>query len=327
MIILGNSSNRRGFTLTELLIVIGIIAILMALLLPAVQFARESARQVECKNHLHQIGLALHLHLDTHGHFPPAHTNDPVSTVANFGQPAPADDSWCISWMARILPGIEQQDLWNQIKWNDPFSPSFFPWPNPPEGLLGGGCINAQTIEMYHCPSFPKRSPLAIDFPPVFEFETTHYLGVNGTDQFSFDGILYINSSVSAVPDGMSNTFIVGERPPTTDRGWGWWFAGSGYYPYFGAGDVVLGTEERIAVLGASTPSGPQSFYQPGRDEYVLGANGEDKHMWHFWSAHPGGAFFLFAGGHVKFVSYSISKKTFRDQGTYNGNEVSNGDN
>lgn len=324
MIILGSRSNRRGFTLTELLIVIGIIAILMALLLPAVQYARESARQVGCQNHLRQIGVALIRHNDTYRHFPSAHTNDPALTAAdNFGEPAPYDNSWCISWMARILPGIERNDLWDRIKWEDPF-----PWPNPPGGF-DGSCINAQLIETYHCPSFPKRDPLAINFGPTvgtYKFETTHYLGVNGTDQFRYDGIIHINSRVSNVPDGTSNTFIVGERPPTSDRGWGWWFAGSGYYPYFGAGDVVLGTEERIAQDGASTRTGPRAKYQRGWPNYEEGDYNEDKHMWHFWSAHPGGAYFLYADGHVKFVSYSIKKEAFRWQGTYNGNEVSNGE-
>lgn len=133
------------------------------------------------------------------------------------------------------------------------------------------------------------------------------------------------------VKDGTSNTFLVGERPPSYDRWTGWWFAGSGWYPWFGAADVVLGTEERIGAPSIdyykeSTPTSPTSHYQRGFQLDEDDGFGWDKHAWHFWSAHDGGAHFLFADGHVSFVSYSVDLDVFRKLGTYNGGEVANAD-
>ena len=317
-----NRPYRRGFTLTELLVSIGIIAILMALLLPAVQYARESARQVTCKNNLKEIGLALHLHHDARKSLPPAHSQDRTQT-GFYGQPAQYDDQVYFSWLTRILPDLEQGTVHDQARFDE------WAWPNPLGGLPDGGHVNGKIIPLFLCPSMPgRKEPIVCEFPEgSVKVAFTHYLGVNGTDQFGFDGPIHVNSRVSLTNvtngDGCSNTFLVGERPPSHDGYSGWWFAGSGWYPWFGAADVVLGTEERIAVGGYTTPNGPQSEYQPGKFSFEDDGYGWDKHAWHFWSPHPGGAYFLYADGHVKFVSNTINKKEFRVQGTYNGNEVS----
>src|SRR5262245_45554919 len=99
-----NFKMRRGFTLTEVLVVIAIIAVLIGLLLPAVQTAREAARRTQCANNLKQLGLALHNHHDTHGAFPPAFVNKGPYGTTGF--------SFTHGWSPCLLPYIERQQLY-----------------------------------------------------------------------------------------------------------------------------------------------------------------------------------------------------------------------
>src|SRR5262245_26547135 len=109
-----NSSYRRGFTLVELLVVIAIIGILVALLLPAVQAAREAARRTQCVNHLHQIGIAMHNRHDVYLEFPPA--------LAQFVPPG-AQEIKDHSWTPFVLPYIEQQAIYDRynfdLRWDE----------------------------------------------------------------------------------------------------------------------------------------------------------------------------------------------------------------
>jgi prepilin-type N-terminal cleavage/methylation domain-containing protein/prepilin-type processing-associated H-X9-DG protein len=320
--------RRTGFSLVELLVAIAIIGILLAILLPAVQQAREAARQAQCQNNLKQIGLALHTFENDYGTFPPALFLSWSVVPNNYGQPPDYSNGAInqFSWMSRILPYLDQGNLYSQIDFRE------FPWPTPCGGLPDGSFINEKKVPYLICPSFPgNQEPIAVDWGPpcgIGRHAHTHYLGVNGTDQFRYDGILHVNSRVKLtdVKDGTSSTLLVGERPPSHDRYAGWWTAGSGWYPWFGAADVVLGTQERIAVNGQSTPTGPQSTFQKGVFQHVDDGYGWEKHAWHFWSPHSGGAYFLFADGHIQFVHYTINKDLFRALGTFNGGEPANVD-
>jgi prepilin-type processing-associated H-X9-DG protein len=303
-------------------VVIAIIGFLIAILLPAVQAAREAARRTQCTNNLKQQGLALEQFVNAYGKFPPAHSNDPTVIFPDYyKQPEPPDNWWCISWMARILPYIEKTPLYEHIR------PGEWAWWHPDGGLPEeGGYLNGVVISTYICPSVPRPPKYRFDFSadlpefPPADFAMTNYLGVNGTDQFTYDGMLYINSTVrhAEVTDGTSQTVLVGERPPAYDGYMGWWFAGSGWYPWFGAPDVVLGSNERREVDSACTPDGPQSFYQPGTLN-----DPDNEHAWHFWSEHPGGSNFLFADGHVSFIKYAAGKSGVLSRlATRHGGEV-----
>ncbi len=316
--------SRSGFTLIELLVSITVIGTLIALLLPAVLSAREAARRTDCINNLKQMGIALHDFHNTQGKLPPARSLDPENIFPDhYGQPSPPDNFGGVSWMARILPHLDQGNLAGQIREGQ------WPWPYPAEpNDQGIRFLNEVEIPTYFCPSaaVPRKFAWVDLLPEQPDIALTSYLGVNGTDQFRYDGLLYVNSRVrfADVKDGTSNTLMVGERAPVYGGYAGWWFAGSGWYPWFGAIDVVLGSNERIAEDSGegleSFPNGPQSRYQEGD---VADPNDlSDPHAWHFWSFHPGGSNFLFADGSVRFIKYSVDQNVFTSLATRKGNEV-----
>jgi hypothetical protein len=291
-----------------------------------VQAARETGRRAQCENKLRQIGLALHNFEQRSGSFPPAMfqkssqiEGDVLFLPGGYNQP-PDYSNGAInqySWLSKILPDLEQDNLYAQIRFDE------FPFPHLMPGEMN---LNGRIVPAFHCPSYPLTTePLEyIEASGTAHYAHTHYLGVNGTDQFRYDGIIHVNSRVKLtdIKDGSSQTLLVGERPPPYDRFAGWWLAGSGWFPWFGAADVVLGTKERIAVNGAGTPTGPQSRYQPGNFNDESDGYNWYKHAWHFWSPHDGGAFFLFADGPVKFIPYSVSEDVFLNLGTYKGGEA-----
>jgi prepilin-type N-terminal cleavage/methylation domain-containing protein/prepilin-type processing-associated H-X9-DG protein len=208
---------RRGFTLIELLVVIAIIGVLIALLLPAVQAAREAARRAQCTNNLKQLGLAAQNYISTYGTVPlgdhyPAGTNE---TAASSGIRGNGGDRYSYGWTLVVLPGIEQQPLYNAYNvvcgFRDP----------------GGGGPTINTTVMYNqlnsflCPSENASAR------PQAPFAATNYVGnVGGPGAIqSFSGTIIspfwgnTNQAPStntiglqSISDGTSNTAIFSER-------------------------------------------------------------------------------------------------------------------
>jgi prepilin-type N-terminal cleavage/methylation domain-containing protein len=327
--------SRSGFTLIELLVVIAIIAVLIGLLLPAVQKVREAAGRTRCQNNMKQLGLALHNYHDTNGAFPrgvnPA--KNPEWRPPNFYR------CWW-SWMAETLPFIEQDNLFRQA---DGFArtANAWPWGN---SLVGPGPQRpnpgvGQFLSAYACPMDPREPVInnpdvtGVNGPVAF----TMYLGVSGmhggnatsgANKPTQDGIFNCSApdgrfqvKLSDVTDGTSNTIAVGERPPSADLVLGWWFAGAGYDAsnanYLGGtGDVILGAREvqfTSNVYDYSTnPDGDRVNCSPAT-RYVGLQQGDVNnpcHQTHFWSVHPGGSNFLNADGSVRFVNYNADVPT-----------------
>jgi len=215
--------RRRGFTLIELLVVIAIIAILVALLLPAVQQVREAARKSQCQDNLHNIGIALHNYEGTFKLFPN-------------GNVAGSDGSWGASWWPRIFPFMEQNAIYNQLT----FSGSHHGWTSPSGGTAGPQNCNALRgviIDVARCPSSPLE-PLR-DAGSCF-IQNVSYMGIMGaTDGNGFtnptnrvanccgccggqqatgqivDGNIFgplVAYGINNITDGTSNVILVGEH-------------------------------------------------------------------------------------------------------------------
>jgi len=322
---------KKGFTLIELLVVIAIIAVLIGLLLPAVQKVRDAAARTQCLNNLKQLGLAMHNFHDTNNRFPAAHQigttwypplyqMDAPPGGRTPGSSYPAEGPFW-SWAARIAPYIEQDNAFKTFDMRG--VSAAWPWWQYIPGLpkTGDNTVNAIKVKSFICPADGRLDQINHDpgngtapAGGINGAALTGYLGVSGRDQFKEsiagsgnpsptvklpgqDGMLYVNSGVkmTGITDGTRNTLLIGERPAANTQLYGWLWAGSGDPPYFGATDVVLGVRER-----PTSPSGTPDFFRPGTIN-----DPQDLHRYHFWSLHSGGANWLLADGSCRFMTYA----------------------
>lgn len=297
---------RRGFTLIELLVVIAVIAILMALLLPAVQQARESARRTQCANNLKQMGLAFHNYHEAHRQFPPAYLSN---TLHPNRDPDTYDGPSGFAWGAMLLPYLDQQPLYNQLNWSLPC------W-DP---------VNAAAVQR-NMPVFLCPSASGIEGPfPVIDsagntlatFGRSTYVanvgqeepwGHQATDFASIaDGPLYRNSTTStgSVTDGLSNTVFLGEHHPVlSNKTWVGVVPGASVCP---KPQFAFSACDRAATL-VQVHSGPAAGEVP---PVIHAPNAPTCHVCQMYSQHADGAYVLMGDGRVRFVSPFIHQPTW----------------
>jgi prepilin-type N-terminal cleavage/methylation domain-containing protein/prepilin-type processing-associated H-X9-DG protein len=298
----------HGFTLIELLVVIAIIAILIALLLPAVQQAREAARRTQCKNNLHQLGLALHNYHDTYNMFPIGHQHRPTNVAAS----ANGDGGTGFAWSAYLLPYIDGAPLYNQFDFSKSIA-DVTPW--NPTGAGTGPVRNvpllANTQPWALCPSSiaPPTAATGAAADPfrIVNHAVTSYKasagsfngnpgGIPPNDQERRNGLFYRDSRIKIrdITDGTSSTVALGEV--------NWTLASNGrlYGAIDPASGIASGNGPRllcIAEWGLNLPPSPPSVQGELNESYS--------------SQHEGGAHFLFGDGHVHFISENIQHTRF----------------
>ena len=299
--------RAKGFTLVEILVVIAIIGVLVALLMPAVQAAREAARRTTCTNNMKQLGLAILNYHDVFRVFPPSSTSD-VEQGGWISNPA---SRHLHSWRALILPFAEQGPLHATID----FSVS---------SLHANNLAAASTrLPIYRCPSYsgPDFSPHAnyTRFGP--RYAVANYVAMGASDAghiygqnsrvFEPDGTLYPLSGtrISDVRDGLTNTLMIAETREEQLMVW-----------IDGGMSAIVAT--RYDTYNAPTYAGPEApvNYRPYFDypnPFVeFGPS----------SLHPGGAFHLLDDGAVRFIGETVDTRIYIALATRAGGEVIGGE-
>jgi prepilin-type N-terminal cleavage/methylation domain-containing protein/prepilin-type processing-associated H-X9-DG protein len=324
-------ARRTAFTLIELLVVIAIIGTLIAIMLPAVQEARETARRLQCKNNLKQVGLALHGYHGAQGSFPPGYD----STV---GPGGPADDQgpgW--GWAAMLLPFLEYDSLHRQIRFDKDIT-------DPVNAVA-----RMTTVSVFLCPSDIGETRFTVDAlndsspefsTPVKDASGTpvrvahsNYVGIFGNPEITPDpgyllaltdtdrstahqGMFCRTSRVRLkdVRDGTSNTLFVGER--SSNLAYATW-AGSvtgGQVPPKLPDSYGYGAEGAPVLIFGHT--GDASDVPPHTP------NSKVNHVDDFWSMHRQGVNFLFVDGAVKNLNDGIDPTVWWALGTRAGGEA-----
>ncbi len=336
-----STSSRKGFTLVELLVVIAIIGILVALLLPAIQAAREAARRTQCSNNLKQYGLALQNFHSARRMFPSGdRSKDKNGEDVEEKTKQQMIESGNQSWIAQLLQHMEESTVYDRIDWNE--YPGKSPHPTIDDGAGGNpgrrnGEIARIPIKVSICPSDNDVDRTEVDFAP------TNYVACNGTSGQGFpwrtplygppDGLFkYIKQTrIREITDGTSNTLAVSECLV----GEPWVLRTSG------------NTSKAVKILTGSTPDidknyggGPRGFSWyfarslqswsftgriPPNDPRTANHEPEIYTAWGFFAArsrHPGAVNAGMTDGSVRLVADNIDPLVWFAQATIAGAEV-----
>lgn len=300
---------RHGFTLVELLVVIAVIGILVSLLLPAVQAAREAARRIECTNNLKQIGLALQNYESAHRTFPPGFISRVTGTWPGGGNdPIPeAGPGW--SFLAMILPQLEQGSLHSTIQFHLPIT------------AAANQSARSTRVAGYECPSDTWNEPVTVWPTSIGTGDLAHssYIGCLGGgnpadaprysamyEEQPFNGIFHRNKAIrpADIYDGMSNTIGIGERASMfTPNGWAGVIPGAQtvFSPLIAQSrGQVVGQTARPAITMATV------HVRSGGPNAPTGSPGG------FWSPHPGGCLFMLMDASTHTIATTVDMQVYR---------------
>ena len=262
--------SRRGFTLIELLVVIAIIAILIGLLLPAVQKVREAAARTKCQNNLKQLGLAMQMYHDANGYFPPAFTP---------GQ------NW--GWSTYLLPYVEQAPLYALLN-AGATTTSLTLTPTPPANTYTTDTVTTTALSVYLCPSDPVPGPTNGYFSG---YAKSNYLV---SEQVSDGGS---KIKILSITDGTSNTIMAGERDMKNQV--------AGLWP---GRDTATGSASTSVASVIARPNFPLNTRYVGGQNPPTAANDPTCTRYTWSSTHAGnGVNFVFVDGSVHFLSAQLA--------------------
>jgi prepilin-type N-terminal cleavage/methylation domain-containing protein/prepilin-type processing-associated H-X9-DG protein len=317
--------NKRshGFTLIELLVVIAIIAILIGMLLPAVQKVREAAARSSCQNKLKQLALALHNYHDPNGKFPPGAQEDVLP------RPTPATATYIrgTSWIVFILPYIEQEALYKQYRFDLPYN------------SVENGLVGANVVPALYCPAGPEPRQYLDPNTNVTTNPSTHYYGVMGPG--------YPTNPTTLVYNGITFNYTVGNAG--SNGAWSAHGMLSQYRDNPGSvstfrlvklTDVTDGLTNTLmlAEMSMTLPAGQTNQYRtwirgnnggsgackvvnyPINSTFYNGSNNFNAIS--FGSNHSGGCNFALGDGSVRFISQSIDLALYMAMASINSGEV-----
>ncbi|QEH32512.1 hypothetical protein OJF2_09890 [Aquisphaera giovannonii] len=314
-----------GFTLIELLVVIAIMALLIAMLMPAVQSAREAARRAQCTNNLKQVGLAMHGYHDSHGQFPPGYLILPGGSTL-MGPPDPltrdAGPGW--AWGALLLPYLELSPLHASLNVNLPC------W--LPANTTGARA----SVAVFLCPSVSEAS-LLYDVKDeggdvLATLSRSHYAANAGrqeawgyaADDWSAlaDGPIFRNGKVrdASVTDGLSNTIFAGEHSAVlSDKTWVGIVPGAigCPTPRFATSWCDVGATQALVHSGPNPGEDPPLIHPP---------NARSCKLCGMYAEHPDGSNVLMGDGSVRFARSTISQAVWPALATRAGGEVISAD-